>query len=198
MARAALPLWKPRPNRTRGAAASKRQRGLRRGAGGAGVGVWGRETARSVAGEPQLPFDPFAKDLEQGDVPAAAVATAQERQAGAEGGRNSRGVAGGGGPVGGPREWWYWVPCAGGIEFTCLPVRHGPSAGAGAVPSVGSGPGPGPGLGPSSNGEKVITFVKPYSAEIWVYRCRVAAVLSALILLTALIVALVVIRSTNA
>jgi hypothetical protein len=40
----------------------------------------------------------------------------------------------------------------------------------------------------------VVTFVKPYSAEVWVYRCRLAAVLSALILLTALIVALVVIR----
>jgi len=213
-ARAALPLWKPRPKHTRGTAAGKRPRVLRRGGGGggargAGVGVWGSETARSVAGEPQLPFDPFAKDLEQGDAAAAAagVATAQERQAGAERGRKSGGGAAAAGElVGGPREWWYWVPCAGGVQLTCLPVRHGsssadPSGGAaGAVPSPGSGPepGPGPGPGPSSNGEKVITFVKPYSAEIWVYRCRVAAVLSAPILLTALIVALVVIRSTNA
>ena len=197
-ARAALPLWKPSSNHTRGVAAGKRTRRLRRGAGD------GRETARSVAGGPRLPLDPLAKDLEQGDVAAAAaaaaaavaaVATAQEIQAGAE-------RVGGGGhhPVGGPREWWYWVPCAGGIEFTCLPVHHGSSivdsgagvAGAGAVPSP-LGPGPGPSS--NSNGEKVITFVKPYSAEVWVYRCRVAAVLSALVLLTALIVALVVINA---
>ena len=186
--RAALPLWKPRPNHTRGPTAGKRSRRLRRsGAGGAssaGTGDWGRETPMSVAGGPQLPFDPFAKDLEQGNeeaaaaaVVVAAVATAQEGQAGTTGG-----------PIGGPREWWYWVPCAGGIQFTCLPVRHGPSGVAGAVPPLG------PGSGPSN----VVTFVKPYSAEVWVYRCRVAAVLSALILLTALIVAVAVIRSTNA
>ena len=156
-----------------------------------------------------MPFDPFAKDLEQGDAAAAAAGAAtvavvatQERQAGAERGRKSGGA--GRDPIGGPREWWYWVPCADGKQFTCLPVRHSSSVGsgggsAGAVPSPGSGPGPerGPG-GPSSNGEKVVTLVKPYSAEVWVYRCRVAAVMSALILLTALIVALVVIRSTNA
>lgn len=40
-----------------------------------GAGVWRRET-RSVAGGPQLPFDPFAKDLKrQVDAPAAAAAT---------------------------------------------------------------------------------------------------------------------------
>jgi hypothetical protein len=43
----------------------------------------------------------------------------------------------------------------------------------------------------------VVTLVKPFSAEVWVYRCRVAAVVSALLLLTALIVALVVIRGSN-
>lgn len=80
--------------------------------------------------------------------------------------------------IGGPRHWWYWCP------FACL--RHGGGGGAAA--------GPAPGLGPSPNVEKVVTFVKPYSAEVWVYRCRLAAVLSALILLIALIVALVVIR----
>ena len=154
--------------------------------------------ARSVAGGPQLPFDPFAKDLEQGDAAAAvaAVATAQERQVGGERGRKCGGA--GGDPVGGPREWWYWVPCTGGIQSTCLPPRHGSSGvdsggAAGAMPPLGLGPGPS-----SSNGEKVITFVRPYCAEVWVYRCRVAAVLSALILLTAVIVALVVIRSTIA
>jgi len=36
-------------------------------------------------------------------------------------------------------------------------------------------------------------LVKPYSAEVWVYRCRLAAVVSAIVLFTALIVALVVI-----
>ena len=38
--------------------------------------------------------------------------------------------------------------------------------------SLGSGPGRerGPG-GPSPNGEKVVTLVKPYNAEVWVYRC---------------------------
>ena len=59
--------------------------------------------------------------------------------------------------------------------------------------SPGSGPGRerGPGR-PSSNGEKVVvTLVKPFSAEVWVYRGRAAAVMSALILLTALIVVLV-------
>ena len=156
--------------------------------------------ARSVAGGPQLPIDPFAKDLEQSDAAAAAavVATAQEGLVGGERGRKIGGA--GGDPVGGPREWWYWVPCTGGIQFTCLPLRHGSSGvdfgGApGVVPPLGPGLGPGPS---SSNGEKVTTFVKPYCAEVWVYRCRVAAVLSALILLTAVIVALVVIRSTIA
>jgi hypothetical protein len=37
----------------------------------------------------------------------------------------------------------------------------------------------------------------PNSAEVWIYRCRVAAVMNALILFTALIVALVVITSAN-
>lgn len=168
-ARAALPLWKPRPARARGTAAGKRPRG-------AGTGAWRKE---AVASRPQLPFDPFAKDLEQGDAAeaaaaaGAALATARDEQAGEAG----RMVEGAGGPIGGSRQWWYWVP------FACL--RHG---------GGGAAAGPAPGLGPSPNVEKVVTFVKPYSAEVWVYRCRLAAVLSALILLTALIVALVVIR----
>ena len=177
-ARAALPLWKPRPTRARGTAAGKRPRGA---GAGAGAGAWRKETA--VAGGPQLPFDPFAKDLEQGDAAAAAaaagaaLATARDGEAGKEGG--GEGMAEGAGDlIGGPRHWWYWCP------FACL--RHGGGGGAAA--------GPAPGLGPSPNVEKVVTFVKPYSAEVWVYRCRLAAVLSALILLTALIVALVVIR----
>jgi len=212
-ARAALPLWKPRPNPNRGAAAGKRPRGLRGGGegdAGVGGGVWGKETA-SVPDRPQLPFDPFAKDVEQGDAEETAVVagvTAQERQAGAGAGagagararagagrRKGRGGQASGDPVGGPREWWFWIPCAGGNSFTRL--RHDSESGtAGAVPSsLTTGPGPGP--GPSPNSQKVVTLVKPYSAEVWVYRCRVAAVLSALVLLTALIVSLVVIKSTS-
>ena len=45
--------------------------------------------------------------------------------------------------------------------------------------------------------EKVVTFVKPYSAEVWVYRCRLAAVISALVLLTALIVTLVIVGGSS-
>ena len=75
-------------------------------------GAWGSETVRGVAEGPKLPFDPFAKDLEQGDAAAAAATVAvmatQERQAGAVRGRKGGGA--GGDPIGGPREWWYWVP----------------------------------------------------------------------------------------
>ena len=45
--------------------------------------------------------------------------------------------------------------------------------------------------------EKMVTFVKSYDAEVWVYRCRLAAVVSALILLIALIVTLVVIGTSS-
>lgn len=55
------------------------------------------------------------------------------------------------------------------------------------------------GTSPSGDGgaEKVVTFVKPYSAEVWVYRCRLAAVISALMLLTALIVTLVIVGGSS-
>jgi hypothetical protein len=181
--RAALPLWKPRP--ARGAvAAGKRPR---RGAGSVGSGAWGRQ--RAAAGTPQLPLDPFAKDLEQGDAAAAAAAaapaasavfTAQDGRAG-EGGEARTGQ-GAGGPVGGPRQWWYWVPSSCWGPFARMHHRA-------AVPS--------PGPGGSQSGEQVVTLVKPYSAEVWVYRCRLAAVLSAVVLLIALIVALIVLRHSN-
>ena len=45
--------------------------------------------------------------------------------------------------------------------------------------------------------EKVVTFVKPYNAEVWVYRCRLAAVISAVMLLTALIVTLVIVGGSS-
>ena len=147
---------------------------------GAGAGAGARENPTAVAGGPLLPFDPFAKDLEQGDAAAvAAVAAfiAQDGRAGeGEGGTRT------GDGAGGPRQWWYWVPCTCWAPFARLRHRA-------AVPA--SGPGPTP------EGEQVVTFVKPYSAEVWVYRCRLAAVLSAVILLIALIVAVVVLRHSN-
>jgi len=51
--------------------------------------------------------------------------------------------------------------------------------------------------GAEAQKEKVVTFVKPYSAEVWVYRCRLAAVISAVMLLTALIVTLVIVGGSN-
>ena len=182
--RAALPLWKPRPAR---AATTTVEKGKspRRGAGaGAGARAGARENPTAVAGGPLLPFDPFAKDLEQGDAAAVAVVAAfiaqDERAEGGEGG--TRTGDGAGGPVGGPRQWWYWVPCTCWAPFARL--RH-----------RAAGPASGP--GPSPEGEQVVTFVKPYSAEVWVYRCRLAAVLSAVILLIALIVAVIVLRHSN-
>ena len=120
---------KPRPNQTCGTAAGKRLLGLRHGGvRGTGVGAWESETVRGVTEGPQLPLDPFAKDLERGDAAAAAATVAvvatQGRQAGAERGSGSD-------PIGGPRELWYWVPCADGKQFTCLPVRHSSSVGSG-------------------------------------------------------------------
>ena len=55
----------------------------------------------------------------------------------------------------------------------------------------------GEGEGGAAQKEKVVTLVKPYSAEVWVYRCRLAAVISALMLLTALIVTLVIVGGSS-
>ena len=51
--------------------------------------------------------------------------------------------------------------------------------------------------GSAAQKEKVVTIVKPYSAEVWVYRCRLAAVISAVMLLTALIVTLVIVGGSS-
>ena len=51
--------------------------------------------------------------------------------------------------------------------------------------------------GSAAQKEKVVTIVKPYSAEVWVYRCRLAAVISAVVLLTALIVTLVIVGGSG-
>jgi hypothetical protein len=51
--------------------------------------------------------------------------------------------------------------------------------------------------GAAAQKEKVVTFIKPYNAEVWVYRCRLAAVISAVMLLTALIVTLVIVGGSN-
>jgi hypothetical protein len=167
-ARAALPLWKPRSS-------PKRHRG-----GGKAVVVGGGGNAAGVRGsQAQVPPDSFGKDLEKGDAAAVAAVAAPEAQVGAGEGEAGAQRAGEGGEVGvasAPRRW-YWAP----TRFACW--RHGATAAKT--------------LGPSPHGEKVVTLVKPYSAEVWVYRCRLAAVVSALMLLTALIVALVVIRGSN-
>ena len=123
-------------------------------------------------GASQVPPDSLGKDLESGDAAvASAPVTAQEAQgsAGREGGEGAaEGERGGeAGPGDAPRRW-YWAPAR--------KTKR---------------------LGPSPHGEKVITLMKPYSAEVWVYRCRLAAVVSFLVLLAALVVALVVIRGLN-
>lgn len=170
-ARAALPLWKPRG----GSGTSKAK--CRGAAGKAAVGAAG-----AGAGDgSQVPPDSFGKDLENGNAAVdPATVTAQEAQTGAggEGGGEeaaAEGEGGGGGgggegdPSNAPRRW-HWAP---------------------ARRTKGQG------LGPPPHGEKVITLTKPYRAEVWVYRCRLAAVVSFLLLLAALVVALVVIRGSN-
>ncbi|KAI0299430.1 hypothetical protein B0F90DRAFT_1818178 [Multifurca ochricompacta] len=72
----------------------------------------------------------------------------------------------------------HWVPARWNRARTAAPAPEDPSDG-------------------GTQKEKVVTFVKPYSAEVWVYRCRLAAVVSALILLTAFIVTLIVLRGSN-
>ena len=170
-ARAALPLWKPR-----GSSKAKRRRAA------------GKAVARvGAGGGSQVPPGSLRKDLEKGDAAVASAALmAREAQAdaGGEGGEAvAEGEAEGGGEAGAgdaPRRW-YWAPARGVAPFACW--RHD------AATTKA--------LGPSPHGEKVITLVKPYSAEVWVYRCRLAAVVSLLMLLAALIVALVATRGSN-
>ncbi|KAI9513445.1 hypothetical protein F5148DRAFT_1278817 [Russula earlei] len=137
-------------------------------------GHQGKEDA-ALAGGPQLPPDSLGTDLERGD--AAPEVPAQEGQPGAVEGARDEALAVG--PSGARRRFWApytwrWIP------FVCS--RHGADA---AV------------LDTSPDGEKVVTLARPYSAEVWVYRCRLAAVMSAIILLIALIVAVVVIGGLN-
>ncbi|KAI9463982.1 hypothetical protein BJY52DRAFT_1184393 [Lactarius psammicola] len=79
--------------------------------------------------------------------------------------------------------WAFWNPFA--PRASALLETH---AGHGASPS---------GDGDAVQKEKVVTFVKPYSAEVWVYRCRLAAVISAVMLLTAFIVTLVIVGGSS-
>ena len=177
-ARAALPLWKPRSSSSK----AKHRRAAGKAVVGAGAG------GDSGGGGSQVPPDSLGKDLEKGDAALApAAVTAQEAQASAgrgeeEAAAEGEGEAGGGEAGAGdvPRRW-YWAPARKVPPFACS--RHD------AVTTKG--------LGPSSPGEKVITLAKPYSAEVWVYRCRLAAVVSLLMLLAALVVALVIIRGSN-
>jgi len=139
----------------------------RRAAGKAVVGASGD------GGASQVPPDTLGEDLEKGNAAvASATVTAHEAQAsaGGEGGGEAAAEGEGGGEAGaGPTpRWWYWAPA---------PKPKRPA--------------------PLPHGEKVTTLMKPYSAEVWVYRCRLAAVVSFLMLLAALIVALVVIRGSN-
>jgi hypothetical protein len=81
-----------------------------------------------------------------------------------------------------PRRGWAWVSWNpfGPRASTLIAAQTGTSAG-----------------GAAAQKEKVVTFVKPYSAEVWVYRCRLAAVISAVMLLTALIVTLVIVGGSS-
>lgn len=182
-ARAALPLWKPRSSSSSSSSMAKRRRAAGKAVVGTGAG------GDSGGGESQVPPDSLGKDLEKGGdaTVASASVTAQEPRASA-GGEGEEAAAEGEGEGGGeagagdvPRRW-YWAPARKVSPFACR--RHD------AVTTT-------KGLGPSSHGEKVITLVKPYRAEVWVYRCRLAAVVSFLMLLAALVVALVVIRGSN-
>jgi hypothetical protein len=141
--------------------------------GGKAVVVGGGKGAG--AGGLQVQPDSFGKDLEKGDAATAAAVAAREAQTGTGEGETGAERVGEGGEVGAASAPRRMMP------FACW--RHG----AAVVKE----------LGPSPHGEKVVTLVKPYSAEVWVYRCRLAAVVSALILLTALIVAVVVIGGST-
>jgi hypothetical protein len=81
-----------------------------------------------------------------------------------------------------PRRGWSWVSWNpfGPRASTLIAAQTGTSAD-----------------GAAAQKEKVVTFVKPHSAEVWVYRCRLAAVISAVMLLTALIVTLVIVGGSR-
>jgi hypothetical protein len=81
-----------------------------------------------------------------------------------------------------PRRGWSWVSWNpfGPRASTLIAAQAGTSAD-----------------GAAAQKEKVVTFVKPHSAEVWVYRCRLAAVISAVMLLTALIVTLVIVGGSS-
>ncbi|KAH8990793.1 hypothetical protein EDB92DRAFT_724012 [Lactarius akahatsu] len=111
---------------------------------------------------------PLAKDVEKGQGD------------GAEEGRQQQAT---GAASHGPWAWAWWIPFA--PRASALVDTH---AGNGAPPS---------GDGDAVQKEKVVTFAKPYSAEVWVYRCRLAAVISAVMLLTAFIVTLVIVVGSS-
>lgn len=153
--------------KSRSGSSSSSKAKRRRAAGKAVVGTGGD------GGASQAPPDTLGEDLEKGNAAVASTTvTAHEGQAsaGGEGGGEAAAEGEGGGEAGaGPTpRWWYWAPA---------PKPKRPA--------------------PLPHGEKVTTLMKPYSAEVWVYRCRLAAVVSFLMLLAALIVALVVIRGSN-
>jgi hypothetical protein len=125
-----------------------------------------------------MPPDSSGKDLEKGDATTEAAREAPSGARGETGVERGKGEEVGGAGV--PHRW-YSAPTRWVVPMVSW--RHGVTAA-----KV---------VGPSPHGEKVVTLVKPYSAEVWVYRCRLAAVVSALMLLIALIVAVVVVGSQN-
>ncbi len=137
-----------------------------------GIQSKGKSASASVGGGPLL-----GKDLEKG------------REGEAKEGQQAAGGVGVGDPAAAaapPHRHWawaFWNPCA--PRTSTLLATH---AGHGVSPS---------GDGDAGQKEKVVTFVKPYSAEVWVYRCRLAAVISAVILLTAFIVTLVIVGGSS-
>lgn len=121
--------------------------------------------------------DPLlGKDLEKGRGGDAAGPGAKE--------------AGGGGvgvgDVASPHRRWAWWAFWSAPRASTLAAH----AAHGASPS-------GDGDGDPVQKEKVVTLVKPYSAEVWVYRCRLAAVISAVMLLTAFVVTLAIVGGTG-
>ena len=175
-ARAALPLWKPRGDN-----------GKRKGKGkGKGNGK-GKDKAAAVGGLHDSGTGgrmEIETDVEKG---GEAEDTTKEVVA-VEGG------GGGGGGLGGDQ-----TAGAGPHRRDCdrAPPPPPPPAAARWNSFVWLCAVPGSSPNGAAQKEKVVTFVKPYDAEVWVYRCRLAAVVSAAILLTAFIVTLVVVGGSS-
>ncbi|KAH9054663.1 hypothetical protein EDB87DRAFT_1428270 [Lactarius vividus] len=134
----------------------------------AALPLWRPRRRQRTKGKGKTAVPLLGKDLEKGQGGGAKEGQQQQHATG--------------GDVAPHRHWaWaWWIPFA--PRASALVETH-------AAP-------------PSSDGdavqkEKVVTFVKPYSAEVWVYRCRLAAVISAVMFLTAFIVTLVIVGGSR-